>query len=102
MAKTKNITINGMEFKLQSVSPTWYLDLNDKCGITSSRPKTADYMDGLFKNVVISPKEVQNEGMGYFDALEDLSTPEKLLKEIESFLRGRERSGRSAEKSQTA
>lgn len=91
MAKTKTVRINGTEFQLQSVSPTWYLDHNDKTGMTGSKKKTAAYMDGLFKNVVIAPKEVQNEGIGYFDAADDLSTAEELLKEIESFLR--ERSG---------
>ncbi len=90
MAKTKSVTINGMEFTLQSVSPTWYLNHNDETGMTSAKPKTARYMDGLFRNVVVSPKEVQNGGMEYFDAAEDLSTAEKLVKEIESFLRGRE------------
>ena len=92
MAKTKEVTINGTTFMLQSVSPTWYMDHNDAMGMTGGKPKTAKYMDGLFKNVVISPKEVQNEGMGYFDDQEDLSTAEELLKEVESFLRGRERS----------
>ena len=89
MAKTKTVTINGTEFQLQSVSPTWYLDHNDKTGMTGGKKKTADYMDGLFKNVVISPKEVQNEGIKYFDATDDIYTAEELLKEIESFLRER-------------
>lgn len=102
MAKTKEITVNGMEFKLQSVSPTWYMDHNDATGMTKGKPRTAEYMDGLFKNVVIAPKEVQNEGMAYFDSTDDLSTAEKLIKEIESFLRGREQSGNSAKKSEEA
>lgn len=90
MAKTKEVTINGTEFKLQSVSPTWYIDLSDEMGMTRGKPKSSKFMDKLFKNVVISPKEVQNEGMEYFDKTEDLATAEGLLKEIESFLRGRE------------
>lgn len=88
MAKQKTVTVNGTEYTLQSVSPTWYFDHNDACGMTGGRRKTAEYIDGLFKNVVISPKEVNAQGMAYFEAAEDISTPEKLLSEIESFLRG--------------
>ena len=102
MAKQKKVTVNGMEFTLQSVSPSWYMDHNDACGMTGGKRRTADYMDGLFKNVVIAPKEVNNEGMGYFDRTEDISTPEKLLSEIESFLRERGKSGEGTEKSQPA
>ncbi|EFC97243.1 hypothetical protein CLOSTHATH_04559 [Hungatella hathewayi DSM 13479] len=87
MAKTKKVTINGTEYELQSVSPTWYLDLNDECGMTGGRRKTAKYMDSLFKNTVIAPKEVNTEGMQYFEEQEDISSAEKLLTEIESFLR---------------
>lgn len=99
MAKTKMVTINGIEFKLQSVSPTWYLDHNDACGMTGGKRQTAAYMDGLFKNVVICPKEVNNEGMKYFDDNEDISTAEKLLTEIESFLRQPKQSGDGAKES---
>ena len=87
MAKTKTVKVNGTDFQLQSVSPNWYLDHNDETGMTGGKRKTAKYMDGLFKSVVVSPKEVQNEGMEYFDRENDISTPEKLLVEIESFLR---------------
>lgn len=34
MAKQKKVTVNGTEYTLQSVSPTWYYDTNDECGNT--------------------------------------------------------------------
>lgn len=88
MAKQKTVVVNGEEYTLQSVSPRWYLDHNDSCGMTGGKRNTAKYMDGIFKNVVIAPKEVNTKGMDYFEEKEDISTPEKLLGEIESFLRG--------------
>ena len=30
MAKQKKVTVNGTEYTLQSVSPTWYYDTNDE------------------------------------------------------------------------
>ena len=88
MAKQKKVTVNGTEYTLQSVSPTWYFNHNDECGMTGGNRKTAEYIDGRFKNVVISPKEVNTQGMSYFEDTEDIATPEKLMGEIESFLRG--------------
>lgn len=88
MAKTKEITIYGQPFTLQSVSPSWYYDFNDECGNTGGgKRKSTKYMDGMFKNCVISPPEVKADGMKYFDEKEDLRTAEKLIAEIESFLR---------------
>lgn len=89
MSRQKKVTINEMDFTLQSVSPRWYLDVNDRCGMTSGRRKSADYMDEMFKNVVIEPKEVSNDGLDYFEQIEDIGTAEKLLGEVESFLRDR-------------
>ena len=57
MAKQKKVVVNGNEFVLQSVSPRWYFDLNDRCGMTGGKRKTAEYIDELFKNVVIDPIE---------------------------------------------
>lgn len=33
MAKQKKVTVNGEEYTLQSVSPTWYFGVNDDCGM---------------------------------------------------------------------
>jgi len=41
----------------------------------------------MFKNCVIAPAEVRNQGMAYFDEQEDLKGPEALIKAIETFLR---------------
>lgn len=88
MAKTKDVTINGQKFTLQSVSPSWYYNINDECGNTGSgKRKSVKYMDEMFRNCVISPPEVKADGMTYFDEKEDLSTAEKLIGEIETFLR---------------
>ena len=87
--RQKEVVVNGNKFMLQSVSPRWYFDLNDRCGMTGGKRKTAEYIDELFKNVVIDPKEVSTKGFDYFEEAEDILTPEKLLGEIESFLRGR-------------
>ena len=89
MAKQKEVVVNGNKFMLQSVSPRWYFDLNDRCGMTGGKRKTAEFIDVLFLNVVIVPKEVSTKGFDYFEEAEDILTPEKLLGEIESFLRGR-------------
>jgi hypothetical protein len=88
MARQKDVTVNGQKFKLQSVSPSWYYDLNDSCGNTGGgKHNSTKYMDEMFRNVVVQPAEVSGGGMGYFDDKDDLKTPELLIKEIESFLR---------------
>ena len=88
MAKQKKVTVNGQEFTLQSVSPTWYFGVNDDCGMTGGKRNTVKYLDTMFKNCVVTPSEIRNDGMSYFDARDDVRTPELLIKEIESFLRG--------------
>ena len=56
MAKQKKVTVNGEEYTLQSVSPTWYFGVNDDCGMTGGgRRDTTKYIDTMLKNVVISP-----------------------------------------------
>ncbi len=89
MAKQEKVTVNGTEYTLQSVSPRFYFELNDRCHMTGNNKNTADYIDGLFKNVVVEPKEVSVKGLAYFDETEDIDTSEKLLQKIESFLRAR-------------
>ena len=60
MAKKKEVLVNGNKFVLQSVSPRWYFDLNDRCGMTGGKKRTADYIDELFKNVVRSEEHRLN------------------------------------------
>jgi len=88
MARQKKVTIGDTEYTLQSVSPTWYYETNDECGNTGGgKKKSAEYMDRMFKNCVITPADVRNDGMKFFDDNDDLKTPEALIKAIETFLR---------------
>lgn len=88
MSKTKTVSIEGQEYTLQSVSPSWYFEQNDDCGMTGGgKRNTTKYLDTMFKNCVTAPAEVKSTGMSYFDDKEDVKTPEKLIKAIESFLR---------------
>lgn len=87
MAKQKKVTVRGQEFTLQSVSPSWYLEQNDKCGMTGGGSRnTTKYMDVMFRNCIVAPADVANSGMAYFDEQDDVKTAIDLLKEIESFL----------------
>lgn len=100
MAKTKKVTIttcNGdLGVTLQSVSPSWYYDINDKYGMTSrGRKQSSKYLDELFKNCVVFPGEIRNNGIKYFDDSDDIVGAEELSKEIESFLRERKESRQS-------
>ena len=90
MAKKSGVTVNGTDYTLQSVSPQWYMEINDKYGMTGGKRDTAGYIDELLKNAVIEPKEVASEVIGYFNRNDDIDSTEKLLHEIESFLRKRE------------
>lgn len=87
MAKTKEVEIGKQKFTLQSVSPSWYYDFNDECGNTGGKRRSTKYMDGMFRNCVISPPEIKSKGMTYFDENDDLGTAEKLIAAIEQFLR---------------
>ncbi len=93
LARQSEVSVNGQEFTLQSVSPQWYYNTNDQCGMTTDKGRdTARYMDLMFKNSVVSPPEVSHKGMRYFNERGDIETPEKLLREIEMFLRPGRRS----------
>ncbi|GHU75659.1 hypothetical protein AGMMS49992_20060 [Clostridia bacterium] len=93
MPENKKITINDVEYELQIVQPSWYYEQVDRFGISGhSQRNTSGYMDALFRHVVVSPAEVRNKGMKYFDDRYDFETPLRLIKQIESFLLGRKRS----------
>mgnify|MGYP000018507592 FL=1 len=95
MARHETVNVLGIDYELQSVSPQWYFEQNDKCGMTGSRD-TARYMDIMFKNVVTSPANVASKGLKAFEENEDIETPELLIREIERFLRPGKKSGSSA------
>jgi hypothetical protein len=91
MARKEQITVNNEKYTLQSVSPRWYFELNDRCGMTGRGQRdTAQYMDELLKNVIVEPAEISARGLDYFNEKDDIDTPEKLLTEIEKFFRKRE------------
>ena len=87
MARTEKTNVNGQDFTLQSVSPKWYYEQNSRYGMSGEKRDLYGYMDTMFKNVVVSPPEVAAKGMLAFEAKEDIETPEKLIQEIERFLR---------------
>ena len=97
MARHETVNVLGSDYELQSVSPQWYFEQNDKCGMTGSGSRdTARYMDIMFKNVVTSPANVASKGLKAFEENEDIETPELLIREIERFLRPGKKSGSSA------
>lgn len=87
MIRTKTVTVNDMEFSLQSVTFSWYTNLTDLyINPSNGRKNTAKYADALIKGCVTAPVEVSRGGIKYFDELGDLSTPGELVREIETFL----------------
>ena len=76
MARQKNVTVNGVDYTLQSVTFSWYTNLTDLyINPANGRKNTAKYADALIKGCVISPAEVAKGGVKYFDEQEDLATP---------------------------
>ena len=89
MCTTTTVTVNGVDYELQGVSYTAYMEANKRFGITGDRKQDmVGYTDWLLKNTVISPKEVGETGVKYFDRECDTSSPLKLFREIETFLQG--------------
>lgn len=87
MARTKTITIGGVDYTLQSVTFSWYTNLTDLyINPSNGRKNTAKYADALIKGCVTSPAEVAKGGVKYFDEQDDLATPGELVHEIETFL----------------
>ena len=87
MARQKNVTVNGVDYTLQSVTFSWYTNLTDLyINPANGRKNTAKYADALIKGCVTAPAEVAKQGLKYFDDQEDLATPGELVREIENFL----------------
>lgn len=101
MARTKTVTVDGVNYTLQSVTFTWYSNLTDLyVNPANGRKNTAKYADTLIKGCVTAPAEVAKNGISYFDEQDDLITPGELVREIESFLgeRNKSQSGKDAGK----
>lgn len=87
MARTKTVTVNGVDYTLQSVTFSWYTNLTDLyINPANGRKNTAKYADALIKGCVTAPAEVAKAGVRFFDDREDITTPSELVREIESFL----------------
>lgn len=87
MARTKEITIDGVTYKLQSINLTSYTSLTDAyINPLNGRRNTAKYTDKLIQSCVVEPLEVGKKGLKYFDDTDDIATPLRLAKEIETFL----------------
>ena len=91
MKRTKTITIRGKEYKLQSVSPRWNNELYDRCnmsGLGRGIRNSTEFADELIKNCVISPPEVGQKGLDYFEENDDVGAARELSSAVESFLAG--------------
>ena len=102
MARQKTITIEGVDYQLQSASFSWYTNLTDLyIRPASGRKNTAKYADALIRGCVIAPAEVAKRGLKFFDDQDDLATPGELVREIENFLAERGGPGSGKDKSAT-
>ncbi|MBD5156218.1 MAG: hypothetical protein HDT13_01045 [Butyrivibrio sp.] len=102
MARTKTINVNGMDISLQSVTFSWYSNLTDLyVNPANGRKNTAKYADALIKGCVTAPKELAQQGVKYFDELDDLVSPGELVREIENFLSERNQPNGSQKESTT-
>ena len=102
MARQKTITIEGVDYQLQSANFSWYTNLTDLyIRPASGRKNTAKYADALIKGCVIAPAEVAKGGLKFFDEQDDIATPGELVHEIENFLSERTEPSGGKEKSTT-
>lgn len=102
MARQKTITVNGVEYTLQSVTFSWYSNLTDLyINPANGRKNTAKYADSLIRGCVTAPAEVAKGGIKYFDEQDDLATPSELVREIENFLAERKQPASGKEASTT-
>lgn len=87
MARTKTVTVNSVDYALQSVTFSWYSNLTDLyINPANGRKNTAKYADALIRGCVTAPADVAKGGVKFFDEQEDLATPGELVREIETFL----------------
>lgn len=87
MARTKTVTVNSVDYELQSVTFSWYSNLTDLyINPANGRKNTAKYADALIRGCVTAPADVAKGGVKFFDEQEDLTTPGELVREIETFL----------------
>lgn len=91
--KQKTVTINGKEFKLQTVPFKSYMDIIDKNTNKNGILNKSGYSETLLKHCVIEPKVT----MDSFD--DDFNTGMKLVQEIETFHNTPDKSGENENQS---
>lgn len=80
MSKQKTVPVGGTDYTLQHPGVRWYLQNTDRHKTRGGNMNSEAYIGSLLENVVIEPKVKIDD----FESLGDL---EKLVSEIESFLR---------------
>lgn len=83
MPRQKTVTVNGKEFMLQHPGARWYIGLQDRCKNRAGVLLTEKYTEEILDNVLVDPK------MKIDDFEEDIDTVERLVVEVERFLRGK-------------
>jgi hypothetical protein len=81
-SKIKDVVINGVNYKIQKPSALWYTQMTDRCTNRSGVLMKFNYVEELFKYVVVEPKDTS---ISSFE--EDIGGMEELVSEIEVFLR---------------
>lgn len=84
MSKQKKVTINGKEFTLQHPGVRWYVKTTDVCKNHLGVLQNEKYIDAIFENVVVDPVVKMDD----FD--DDYETMNKLVLEVERFLKGQQ------------
>lgn len=82
LEQTKRKVIDGVEYTLQMVPASWYLDAVDSCKDNKGNIKQGTYMRKIIEGVVVSPRVSVDDFTGNIYALRDL------MKAAEDFITG--------------
>lgn len=80
MADKKEITVNGENYVLQHPGVEWTIDHTDNCTNAQGNLVRKKYIQGLFDNVVIQPKNLKVSDFEKVQGLRDV------VNKIETFL----------------
>ena len=80
MSNLKTVNVEGVEYQLQHPGARWYLRLADRHRNRHGVMQSEGYISELFENVVVEPKVT-------IDDFSNVGEMEKLVQEIEQFLR---------------
>lgn len=76
----KEFTVGEEEYVIQHPGVPWVVKHTDNCRDRNGNLVQADYIQGIFDNVVIKPSNLK---LGDFDNTQDM---QKVVKRIEQFL----------------